>query len=106
MIIELESPRLILRRFTLGDVDLLYDLDSDPEVTQYTPLQGKPPNYDEMRDQILPHMLSDYRLYPGYGFWATVAGSSGEFIGWFHFRPDRQEVGAAELGYRLNRLKY
>ncbi len=100
---DLETPRLILRQFTLGDVDLLYDLDSDPEVTQYTPLQGKPPDYDQMRDLILPHMLSYYRLYPGYGFWATVERSSEEFIGWFHFRPDREEVGATELGYRLKR---
>lgn len=103
MIIDLESPRLILRRFTAADVDRLYDLDSDPEVTRYTPAQGKPPDYEQIRDQVLPHILSYYSLYPGYGFWAAVERSSGKFIGWFHFRPDRQEVDAIELGYRLQR---
>lgn len=103
MIIDLETPRLILRRLTLEDVGLLYDLDRDPEVTRYTSAQGQPPDYHQIRDQTLPHMLSYYRLYPGYGFWAALERSSGEFIGWFHFRPDRQEMGATELGYRLKR---
>ena len=33
--IYLETERLILRRFTAADADLLVELDSDPEVMRY-----------------------------------------------------------------------
>ena len=31
----LESERLFLRRFTMHDADLLFELDNDPEVMRY-----------------------------------------------------------------------
>jgi hypothetical protein len=40
----------------------------------------------------------------GYGFWAAIEKSTGEFLGWFHFRPRKDaDPGEAELGYRLRR---
>ena len=33
--IVLETPRLTMRQFTEDDVDNLFDLNSDPEVTRY-----------------------------------------------------------------------
>lgn len=106
MIVDLETPRLILRRFTSQDVDLLFELDRDPDVTRYTPSQGKPTDLDTIRTQILPYILSCYTRFPGYGFWAVLERSSVMFIGWLHFRPDREEVGAIELGYRLHRAAW
>ena len=35
MEVVLETERLLLRRFTLDDVDALVELDSDPEVTRF-----------------------------------------------------------------------
>lgn len=35
MQIYLETERMILRRFTMDDVDALVDLDSDPEVMRF-----------------------------------------------------------------------
>lgn len=34
-VLHLKSERLVLRRFTASDDELLVDLDSDPEVTKY-----------------------------------------------------------------------
>ena len=48
---------------------------------------GRPTPREEIESEILPGFLPYYDIYPGYGFWAAVEKSSGEFIGWFHFRP-------------------
>ena len=57
-----------------------------------------------MESETLPAFLGYYERPGGYGFWAVVEKSSGEFLGWFHFRP---RVGHAsdepELGYRLKK---
>jgi RimJ/RimL family protein N-acetyltransferase len=96
----LETERLKLRRFTPDDVDNLVELDSDPQVMRYI-TGGRATPREEIERLELPAFL---RRSDGYGFWAAVEKSTGEFIGWFHLRP--REDGAAdepELGYRLRR---
>ncbi len=103
MHVFLETDRLVLRRFTEDDADLLVDLDSDPEVMRYIN-GGEPTSRTEVTDEVLPAFLGYYDRYPGYGFWAVIEKPTGEFLGWFHFRP--REDGYAdepELGYRLRR---
>src|SRR5206468_7082526 len=40
----------------------------------------------------------------GYGFWAAIEKSTGEFLGWFHFRPpEGAGPDEVELGYRLRK---
>jgi RimJ/RimL family protein N-acetyltransferase len=99
----LETERLVLRRFTEDDVDLLVELDSDPEVMHFI-TGGRPTPRQEIETEILPAYLEYYERYGGYGFWAAVERSTGDFVGWFHFRPG-SEVGPdqVELGYRLRR---
>lgn len=100
----LETPRLVLRRFTEDDVDNLVDLDGDPEVMRFI-TGGRTTGQAEIRDEVLPAFLGYYQRYPGYGFWATVERSTGEFLGWFHLRPppDGGVPDEPELGYRLRR---
>jgi len=101
MHVFLETNRLVLRRFTLSDVDHLVGLDSDPDVMRFL-TGGKPTTRETVRDQMLPRLLSYYERYPGYGFWAAETKTTGEFIGWFHFRPDGgAPEDEPELGYRL-----
>ena len=99
----LETPRLILRRFTADDVDLLVDLDSDPEVMRFI-TGGRATPLDEVRDEVIPAYLEYYARFAGFGFFAVHEKSSGAFIGWFHFRPRRNDPpDNVELGYRLRR---
>jgi RimJ/RimL family protein N-acetyltransferase len=101
--IFLETERLILRRFTGDDVDNLVELDSDPEVMRFIN-GGRPTAREEIAGDFLPALLGYYDRYAGYGFWAAVEKSTGEFVGWFHFRPDDADrPGDVELGYRLRR---
>ena len=51
--IFLETERLILRRFTPDDVDLLVELDSDPDVMRYIN-GGRPTPREEIETDILP----------------------------------------------------
>ncbi|NES76069.1 MULTISPECIES: GNAT family N-acetyltransferase [Okeania] len=114
MKIFLETERLVLRQFTEADTELLFELDSDPEVTRYTKLgdrSGKPTTYDEIKNKFLPKVFRYYQQYQSYGFWAAIEKLSNKFVGWFHFRPGLDSyMGAAlyqendiELGYRLQR---
>lgn len=91
----------MLREFTMADLEVLVELDSDPQVMHFI-TNGVPTPREEMRDEVLPAFLDYYRHTPGFGFWAAESTKTGDFMGWFHLRP---EPGASptepELGYRL-----
>lgn len=98
-----ETERLTLRRFTVDDVDNLVGLDSDPEVMLRI-TGGRATPREEIEAEVLPAFLGYYRRYPGFGFWAIIEKSTGQFLGWIHFRPavgEPQDV--PELGYRLKK---
>lgn len=97
----LETDRLILRRFTWADVDNLVALDADPAVMRFLN-GGVPTPRDVVERETMPRFLAYYERFPSYGFWAATAQATGEFLGWFHFRPsDETSPDDVELGYRL-----
>ena len=103
MRVFVETPRLVLRRFTMADVDNLVSLDADPDVMHFV-TGGIPTTRDEIENEILPGFLGYYGHYEGYGFWAAIEKLTGQFLGWFHFRPrEGASPGEAELGYRLRK---
>lgn len=106
MRVYLETERLILRRFTEGDVEQLVELDSDPEVMRYLS-GGKATPREVIAGEILPAWLGYYERGDRYGFWAAIERASGVFLGWFHFRPLRGAPDdEPELGYRLRRVAW
>jgi RimJ/RimL family protein N-acetyltransferase len=52
---------------------------------------------------MLEAWLREYERSPGYGTFAAVERESGEFLGWFHLRPEAGHEDEPELGYRLRR---
>jgi RimJ/RimL family protein N-acetyltransferase len=101
-VILLETARLRLRRFVQADLDRLVELDSDPEVMRYI-TYGVATSRERYEHEILPRWLAFYEAVPSLGYWAAESKDSGEFIGWFHLRPDRFDAGELELGYRMKR---
>ena len=100
--VYLETERLFLRRFTPDDVDLVTALDADPAVMRYV-TGGRPTPRAEIRDDYLPFWIAYYEQGDRYGFWAAVEKRTGEFLGWFHLRPQRGDPNdEPELGYRLH----
>ena len=103
MHVFLETQRLVLRRFTMADADNLVRLDADPDVMRLV-TGGIPTSRDEIENEFLPAFLAYYDRYDGYGFWAVIEKATGEFLGWFHFRPRADAApGEAGLGYRLRK---
>lgn len=101
MRVYLETKRVILRHFTPGDADLLFELDSDPEVMRFL---GPPASREEIQNDFLPHFLAYDERGDGYGYWAAVEKATGDFLGWFHLRPRAgTHPEEPELGYRLRR---
>ena len=101
--VVLETPRLAIRQFTEHDVDNLFGLNTDPEVMRYL-TGGRPTPRDEIRDEILPFHLRVYDRLDRLGTWAAESTATGEFLGWFHFRPGPDgDITNIDLGYRLRR---
>jgi RimJ/RimL family protein N-acetyltransferase len=94
----IDTARLVLRRFTLDDLDAFYRLGSHPEIIRYA--QAAPL---ASREQALEFMKSapfhDYATY-GYGRFACVWKATGEVIG-FSGVKYVPEIEDTELGYRF-----
>ena len=72
----IETPRLLLREYTLDDFPSLYEILSDPETMQHYPAP-----YDEEKTRLwITWNLDNYEKY-GFGLWAIVLKETGEFIG-------------------------
>ena len=72
----IETPRLLLRNYTLDDFDALYEILSDPETMQHYPAP-----YDEEKTRNwITWNLDNYEKY-GFGLWAVILKETGEFIG-------------------------
>ena len=99
--VHLQTDRLTLREFVEADYEHLLDLDNDPEVMRYIS-DGRPRGADAVRS-LLESCIAGYALKSGFGFWAALERPNEEFIGWFHFRPDREFPEELEVGYRLKR---
>lgn len=101
MRVYLETDRLILREFTEEDVDDLYTMNNDPEVMRYIPTEERC-SREEIASDYIPAYLDYYRNGDGYGFWVAIEKASGNFLGWFHLRPNPGDPSdEPELGYRL-----
>ena len=72
----LDTERLLLRQYTLGDLDSLELILSDPVTMEFYPA---PLDRQGAQDWI-ERNLKRYQQY-GFGKWAMVLKSSGEFIG-------------------------
>jgi RimJ/RimL family protein N-acetyltransferase len=107
MHVYLETERLVLRRFAESDVDNLAELDGDPDVMRFI-TGGKTNSRENIETDFLPAFLAYYQKYDGYGFWAAIEKSSGDFLGWFHFRPAKKDghPDEPELGYRLRKAAW
>lgn len=76
--IILETPRLLLRHLVMDDLDELFALYRDPEITKYIP--DAPRSREEAQEELEWHMHG-HPKYPELGLWATIHKETGKFIG-------------------------
>ena len=101
MKIIVETPRLLLRRQVPSDLDDLWALYCDPEITKYIP--DAPRNREDARQELEWHMNGHPRN-PDLGLWATIHKETGKFIGRCGLLPwtiDGQEE--VEVAYTIAR---
>ncbi|MEO7523766.1 MAG: GNAT family N-acetyltransferase [Ferruginibacter sp.] len=97
MKIIFETPRLLLRQFTLDDAGLILKLNSDPEVLKYLhePIIADEEHAKEILTTIiLPQYENEL------GRWATFTKENNAFIGWCGLKY-RLELDEIDLGYRF-----
>ncbi len=105
MDILLETARLILRRFTPADAAHVFALDNDPDVMRYIN-GGISTPWEVVEQQILPGFLRYDDATPGFGFWAAIEKTTGDFVGWFVFRPTGDDPQEVTLGYRFHKAAW
>ncbi len=99
----LETDRLLLRRFTLEDVDDLLGIFSDPEVMRYYPAtKGRQQTID-----WIDWNLTSYSEY-GFGLWAVVRKDTTHFAGQCGLILQRNVDGCdeVEIGYSFLRREW
>ncbi|HWS99923.1 MAG TPA: GNAT family N-acetyltransferase [Pyrinomonadaceae bacterium] len=87
---EIETDRLLLRQFTLADLDALAQIFADPEVVKH--LGSGQPASSEETEMALRSIIAHWGLH-GFGRWATVHRPTRELIGYgglrsFHGEPE------------------
>ena len=94
----LETERLILRRINLDDKEVLFKMDSDPEVQKYTG-DRLIQSVEEIETRIKEISLKDYETY-GYGRMAVILKDTNQLIGWsgLKYLPEFDQI---DLGYRF-----
>lgn len=94
----LETERLILRPYTLADIEASYQMNLDASVSQYTG-DGGVVSRAEIERRITQNVMGDYNTY-GYGRWAVDIKEGEKCIGFcgLKFLPDYH---APDIGFRF-----
>lgn len=97
---RLETERLILREFTLDDLNAFALLMADPEVMRFS-LYG-PLNKEQAKEYLQKRILDHYDMY-GYGLYAVFLKADYVLIGFVGLISQNIEgKNKTELAYRLH----
>ena len=92
---SLVTDRLLLRRFTLADLDRLDRLATDPRVMEFL---GGVKDRTATETMLRVRILDYYDQHPGLGIWATVERATGACVG-FHVLNHIQGETDSQVGY-------
>lgn len=97
----LETERLLLRHQVIEDLDDLWALYCDPEITKYIP--DAPRSREEAQEELEWHMHG-HPKHPELGLWATIHKETGKFIGRCGLLPwTIDDVNEVEVAYTIAR---
>lgn len=98
---QIETDRLILRRFTIEDAQAMYDnWASDPEVTKY--LTWPAHESLDVTRMVVEYWLSEYEKDEFYQ-WAIVPNEAGEPIGTISVVSHDDRMAKVEIGYCIGK---
>ena len=97
----IETERLLFRELAPSDVDVMFELDSDPAVVRYA--GDKPLTHIDQARQRIENVMQEYQDL-GVGRWAAVLKETNEFIGWAglkYIKELNSHQDNYDLGYRF-----
>lgn len=101
MAMILETDRLLLRHQVPEDLDDLWALYCDPQITKYIP--DAPRSRGEAKEELEWHMHG-HPKFPALGLWATIYKETGKFIGRCGLLPwDIDGQNEVEVAYTISR---
>ncbi|MGB6137991.1 MAG: GNAT family N-acetyltransferase [Shewanella sp.] len=95
-----ETPRLIIREFTLADAPAVLHFNTPKEVNRYTGDAGVCTTLTDAENIIRNIWLVEYQQY-GFGRWAVVVKDTNTVIGFCGFKNETR-INAVDIGYRLH----
>lgn len=99
MAVILETARLVLRHQVIEDLDDLWKLYQNPNITRYIP--DAPRSREEAQEELEWHMHGHPR-HPELGLWATILKENGKFIGRCGLLPwEVDGVHEVEVAYTI-----
>ncbi|MEW4367777.1 GNAT family N-acetyltransferase [Aliikangiella maris] len=101
------TERLCYRQLTVDDADMLFELESDPEVLRYIN-GGNPVTRKEFDKVYIPRMESFFNAEQGWGLWKIGLKPDDTYLGWILIRPmgffsGEPEWNNIEIGWRLKK---
>ena len=97
----IETDRCFLREMTLEDLDDLYRLYQDPEITQY--MEGLYEDRKKEEEYTKAYINNMYRFY-GYGMWLVIEKETGKIMGRAGLNNiDLHGEPALEMGYMIGK---
>ena len=98
----LDTPRLILREFSLDDADSLFSVLSDPETMRFYPAPLDRTGVEEWIARNVRRYAKD-----GHGLWGMVLKTNGELIGDCGLTVQAVEsIDEIEIGYHVRRDRW
>jgi [ribosomal protein S5]-alanine N-acetyltransferase len=98
---KIETERLILRKFTLDDLEAFASLMADPEVMRFS-MNGPMKEVEQVLEYLQKRILDHYISY-GYGLYAVIHKQDDCLIGYVGLINQCIDgEDKTELGYRLN----
>ena len=92
---QMESERILLRPFSIGDAADMHEFTSDGETTRFIYELHK--NLNQTKN-----LIANYYMKEPIGKYAVVLKESNKMIGLIEFRV-HEEIKSGELGFTLNR---
>ncbi len=98
----IETERLLLRELLLSDVDVMFELDSNPNVHLF--VGNNPVKNIEQSVEYIHFVQKQYKDF-GTGRWAVILKETNEFLGWSGIKFITDEINGHtnfyEIGYRF-----
>ncbi len=98
----IETDRCFLREMTMDDLEELYRLYEEPEITRY--MEGLYEDRKKEEEYTRAYITNMYRFY-GYGMWLVIQKKTGRMIGRAGLNNiDIHGEPALEMGYMIGKL--